>query len=85
VNEISVYNSISVFPDPVITKTTFSLRSEVRNALLKIYDVNGREAKQISFSGMQVIFDRGNIESGIYFYQIVSENKNIATGKLVIQ
>ena len=77
-------NTISVYPNPITTQTTFSLNNEVKNASLKVYDVNGKEAKQLIFSGKQVVLERGNLESGIYFYQINSENKNIATGKIII-
>ena len=85
VEEYSFYNSISVFPNPVITKTTFSFDNELKNATLKIFDMSGKQAREIIFSGREVIFERGHLESGIYFYQISSKEKTVATGKLILE
>ena len=85
IQDYNFNNSASVYPNPVLTQATFTLTDEVQNAFLKIYDLQGKEIKQIVFSGQQVVFERENIESGIYFYQIISKQKTISSGKLIIQ
>jgi hypothetical protein len=78
-------NATNVYPNPFSTSTTFSLANEVNNATISLYDITGKEVKQINFSGKEVTFDRGTLASGIYFYSIVNEDQSIKTGKLIIQ
>ncbi len=85
VEENSIENNISVYPNPLAAQTTFTLNKEAKNALLKVYDMNGKIARQLIFSGMQVIFQKENIVNGIYFYQIISGDKIIAAGKLIVE
>lgn len=78
-------NQIKVFPNPSSSEVTFASGTEVKNALLKIYDVNGKEVKEINFSGMQVTLEKGNLETGIYFYQVLSGSEIIGSGKLILE
>jgi len=78
-------NATNVYPNPFSTSTTFSLANEVNNATISLYDITGKEVKQINFSGKQVTLDRGMLTSGIYFYTIVNEDQSTKTGKLIIQ
>ena len=84
VNESHSENFISVFPNPFSTQVTFTLNKEIQNALLQIYDVAGKEIKNINFSGIKISLEREKFPNGIYFYKIVSENKTITTGKLIV-
>ncbi len=76
---------VRVYPNPFKSQTTISLTNEVKNALLKIYDVNGREVKRINFTGKQVIIEREGLQSGVYIYSLSTNTQIIATGKLVIE
>ena len=98
-NEQLIHLSAFSFPNPFSTETTIKLNKEVKNVLLKIYDLSGKEISEISFSGKQITLKRENLPGGYYFYQITSEEKNlagaslsgrqdnqvIATGKLIVQ
>ena len=75
---------ISVFPNPASDDINFSFASEQKRAELKLFDLTGREVKSISFSGKQVTLKRENLDSGIYIYRCVSENKPIGSGKIII-
>lgn len=84
VNEYGV-NSVKTFPNPFNTQTTIQFNQPVENTSLKLADISGREIKVLNFSGKQCVLERGDLTSGIYFLSVVSENKIIATEKLVIQ
>lgn len=85
IDALSQNNETNVYPNPFSSHTTFSLQNEVTNGSITLYDISGKEAKQVTFSGKTVDIERGTLPSGIYFYNIVSEDQSIKTGKLVIQ
>lgn len=75
---------IDIFPNPFTTQTTIDLNSDYKNATIKIIDVLGKELKRINFSGKQIVLEREELNNGIYFIQIISEDKLIATNKIII-
>lgn len=77
-------SSIQIFPNPFTTQTTIDLNKDYKNATLKVIDVLGKELRNINFSGKQIIFEREELNNGIYFIQIISENKTISTNKIII-
>ena len=83
-NELNSVNLVSVYPNPFFIQTTISLSQEVNDASLIIYDLSGKEVKNINFSGKQVVMERENLFSGIYFYRIVLKEKTISKGKIII-
>jgi hypothetical protein len=48
-------------------------------------DVLGKEVRSINFSGSQLVIEKGELNAGIYFMQVISENEMIANKKMVIQ
>ncbi len=85
VDELQDEISLQISPNPFVMQTVFYFKGQIKNAQLILYDVLGNREKEIAFSGKQVTIERGDMPSGIYFYQITSEEKQIATGKLIIQ
>ncbi len=78
-------NVLEVFPNPFSDYTTIQLNSSIINAELNIYDVYGQKIRMVNnITGDQLKIERGDLNSGIYFYELKQDDKNIATGKLVI-
>ena len=51
-----------------------------------IYDVVGKQIKKISNvnkNGLKL--ERGNLVSGMYFYQLTETDKILSSGKLIVQ
>jgi len=48
-------------------------------------DVLGKEVRNINFSGTELVIENGELNAGIYFMQVVSENEMIANEKIVVQ
>jgi len=85
IKEANTNSYISIFPNPFTFQTTISFNEEQINTILRIIDLSGKMIKTYSFTGKQLTIERGEMMSGIYFVQIISENKNVTTKKIVIQ
>jgi type IX secretion system substrate protein len=85
---IASYNNeipYSIIPNPFTTVTTIQFNSTIHNAVLFIYNLYGQKIKTIAdISGDKIKIERGTLRSGLYFYELKQNNKNIATGKLMI-
>lgn len=85
INEDSIKNIFSIFPNPFISSTTIQTIVNLKNATLTIYDSYGQAVKQIkNISGQTVSLSRDNLPSGLYFIRLKEENKIIAVKKLII-
>jgi hypothetical protein len=78
---------ISIFPNPFSSETTIKISSseKIKNTELKIFDILGNEVMKISgINSDEITLERGNLKSGIYFYQLKNNSGNISSGKLMI-
>jgi len=88
INEAYNNPNVSVYPNPFSTSATIEVignQSSVIGAEFIILDVFGREVHRLPITGHRLLFERGNLSSGIYFFQLLSDNKIIAKGKLVVE
>jgi hypothetical protein len=78
---------IKIYPNPFSSNCNIMISNEIvlKNTLIKIYDVCGKEVKKISINNHETIIDKGELQNGIYFYNIINNDENIAKGKLLIQ
>jgi hypothetical protein len=76
---------ISIYPNPFTTQTNIIFKSEQKNATIKIIDLLGNVIKAISFTGSQLVIDKAEIKSGIYFVQAIDDQKQINSQKIIIQ
>jgi hypothetical protein len=83
----NAFSKISVYPNPLSSIFYINIPADValNDAVLKVYDMCGKEVKVVSINTNETIVDRGDLQNGIYFYQVINENRSIAKGKLVIQ
>ncbi len=86
----NLYNdAVSVFPNPADEILNIQISSEYFSFKdIKVLDVTGNEAADINFisevsNNTSISLDVSNLESGVYFYVISSETKNLR-GKFVI-
>ena len=91
INEIQGPISIAVSSNPFSTQTTFSFTEAIKNANFQLFSIAGKEERNISFSGRQLVVERGVLSAGIYFYFITTPSPagegrgEVATGKIIIQ
>jgi hypothetical protein len=78
--------NMSVSPNPFSTCATLTTNNEMKNALLVMYDAEGREVKRIeNLSGHEIILDRGCLAAGLYYYRLSQDSKITSTGKIAAQ
>jgi len=80
---------LSIYPNPFSINTTLTFAQEQKNISIKITDVLGKEVKTINFSGKQLIIEKGEMQPGIYFVQVMdgslgSLSKRIVTNRKII-
>ncbi len=75
----------SIYPNPFTNSTTVSFGNEHKNTTIKVTDILGKEIKSQTFSGKQLVLEKGEMLSGVYFVQIIDNNNNILNKKIIIQ
>jgi len=85
--EANTNDGVSIYPNPFSTYTTIMINdASASNAYeLKIYNVLGEEKVNMTVRNQATILDANILPSGIYFYNVTSNNKKIYTGKLISQ
>jgi hypothetical protein len=80
----SMSSKVKIYPNPFSTQTTFELPF-VSNSILTITDVLGKTVKTMYSNSNNIQLTREGISKGMYFYSIQSNDKQIDSGKLIIQ
>jgi len=78
-------NEVNIYPNPFSVETIISFQQERSNTVIKVTDVFGKLIKVINVSGKQIHLSREEMKAGIYFVEIVNENKIVANRKIIIQ
>jgi hypothetical protein len=90
INGIQKESFISIAPNPFTSQTTISFNEEQRNTTIKIMDVLGNCIQQQIANGStgsptrQLTLDMSGVAKGIYFVQVMLENKNVINKKIII-
>ncbi len=75
----------SIFPNPFSEETILRFNTSLSNALILLYSSAGKKVLEVTgFSGDTYKLTRNNLESGLYFLQIVAENQVIGDEKLML-
>lgn len=81
-------SSIKIYPNPFNSSSTISFDKKLLNPLLeiKIYNMLGQEMKQINnMIDSKIIFNRGGLTKGLYFVNLINNNRIIAIEKIIIE
>jgi uncharacterized repeat protein (TIGR01451 family) len=79
--------AVSAFPNPFNFTTTIKVEGKTYESLeLMVFDISGRVVTQKQTSqGNQIQFSKGNLEAGIYIYQLKGDGVLLNTGKIAVQ
>ena len=78
--------NIRIYPNPMSDFAVINIENQRESEYsIKIFDVTGKELRTEKISSNQHKFQRENLNSGLYFYQIESKNQMLKTGKLIIR
>ncbi len=76
---------VSIYPNPFSSQTVLQTDKGFKNAILKLYNSLGQQIKQINnISSLTITLTRDNLLCGLYFLQLIQDNKTLATDKLII-
>ena len=82
---ISHKQATMLSPNPVSDEAIFTFPSSGNNTA-KIVDMLGNQVMLLTTEGKQSLtFNRNNLKSGIYFYQISDEKNIFAIGKMMVE
>jgi len=81
----SYHNLIKIHPNPTKDLINIDLGSLNGNVELTVSNALGQIVKREKLSNQNTALDINNLENGIYFIQILSENKTISTQKIIKQ
>ncbi len=77
---------VRVYPNPFDETALFELENVQANRLIfSLFDVNGRQVRQQIFNKNKFQFQRDDLPSGVYFFQIATPDGAIAKGKVVLR
>jgi hypothetical protein len=87
ITEIKNNNYLLLSPNPFTTTTTLTLQGTCHNPSLFIYNLLGQEVRSIPIgSNTQLTINRDHLASGMYFYKLIDENKEvIGIGKMIVE
>ncbi len=83
--EHSSSSAIRMYPNPFSKQTTFEFDVFLDNATVQVYNSLGKMVKETkNIKGRTYTCTRDNLQSGLYYVQIVDEHKFVGTKKIVI-
>ena len=80
-------DAVTIYPNPFSKSINIMINdaSQINNTELKIYNVLGEEVMNIIVAKQLTTLETSNFPSGIYYYEIIGNNKTLKSGKLVSQ
>ena len=86
VGETTFSNEISIAPNPFNEYTDVIFDSPVNKADVIVYNILGEEVKRVNADNAKnVRISRDGLNAGIYLVNVISEGRNIAVKKIVIE
>lgn len=83
--ESIIKQKFEIYPNPLSTQSTIILPQFLHAATLTIIDLNGREIKNISFSGNSTVIEKDNLFSGVYFVKITCDEMLFEMQKIMVK
>ena len=79
--------AFNIYPNPFSASTTITINdaSQINNCVLRIYNVLGENVINTTITKRSTTLETSSIPSGIYFYNLINNNKIIQSGKLISQ
>ena len=76
--------NVSLYPNPATERLVLSLK-DVRGKKFsgEIHDITGRTVRQFDFSGKDYSINRNQLQAGIYFLKIISDQNEMFVTKII--
>ncbi len=84
-NELMGNSNLSLYPNPFSSQTTLQLAFPLNHATLTVDNYLGQTVARIkNINGQTIVFNRGDLPSGLYFVHLTQDNQVVATKKIII-
>ncbi len=84
-NDILQNVFFSIYPNPFLEQAVLTSSKTLNNASIQIHNVLGQCVKTIEeVNGNEVIIEKEELEEGVYFVQVIEQNKIIAVKKVLV-
>ena len=90
INEQILTSNLHIYPNPMQSNTTFSFKLDQNaDVSLCVTDMLGKEVARylntnVPQGDSKIVFERNQIQSGVYLYQL-EVNNTVKTGKIIVQ
>ena len=74
----------AIYPNPLSNSANISFSTYQKNTNIKLVDIMGKEIRTSIFSGVNFLFEKEDLPSGIYFLSITDSQQNNSIKKIVI-
>lgn len=77
--------AVTIYPNPFKTSINIMINdiAKIKNGEVKIYNILGKQVVNKKITKQITTLQTGNLPSGIYFYNVNSDNKTIQSGKMI--
>ena len=75
----------NIYPNPFSSTAIIETETPLPNAMFMLFDVVGKPVKQIQLTNSKTEITREDLASGVYIYEIISENKIIDRGRIIVE
>lgn len=79
--------SVNISPNPFYSTTLLKVENatnEYRDLQFVLFDIYGKEIRNITLESPQLRLDRENMPAGVYLYKLIGKDGNYVSGKLVV-
>lgn len=83
INDLSELPEIKVYPNPIADKIYVCMNDFSRSYSFELLDPKGETIKKTELNTNSNIISLENLNSGIYFYRLTMDNKQIKSGKII--
>lgn len=87
IKESSAPKNGTLYPNPATKGSSLKFTQQVPsdNAELILYNTLGQQAIKIAMTNKEFLLESALLNEGLYFYELVSENKLVEKGKLIVR
>jgi len=81
-NELNGRNPVEIFPNPV--STTATIQTSISSVDFSLFNISGKKVLEEKDISTNYLFERKNLESGVYLFIVSVHGNKIQTGKIVL-
>ena len=86
-NELApgISNSVMIYPNPASDFTMIELKTPIQHGNFKLFDGAGNILRHAILNGAHHKLNTNDLPHGLYYFQIIDQNNQMLSGKIVIQ